>query len=141
MQVRLPLCFLFLLIVVAAITLACGSSSSMTRGAQSLTVAPATADASQYPNGQVPFLATAYYNSPPSPVQGVSATWGACYQNVPTTDVVVNSSGVARCAAAASGTYTVWAYVVNGDQACPAFETACGGGGCQVTGTAQLTCP
>jgi hypothetical protein len=137
---RLPLCF-SLLILAAAITLSCGTSST-TRSIQSVTISPASADAQNYPDGQVPFTATGYYTTIPSPVTPQTATWGACYQNAATTAVAVSGSGVAQCVAGASGTYTIWAFVIQqGLRACPTFVTACGGGGCQVTGTAQLTCP
>lgn len=132
--------FFSLLILAAFVVLACGSNPT-NRAAQSLAITPATADAQDYPNGQVPFTAIGYYNSPPSPVTGVPATWGACYQNGTTTGVSVSTSGLAKCASGSSGTYTVWAYVMSSDQACPLWVDACGGGGCHVTGTAQLTCP
>jgi hypothetical protein len=136
---RLPLCF-SLLVLAAVLTLSCGTST--TRSIQSVTISPASANAQNYPDGQVPFSATGYYNTMPSPVTPQTATWGACYQNAATTAVSVNSSGVAQCASGASGTYTVWAYVIQqGQGACPQYLTACGGGGCQVTATAQLTCP
>ncbi len=54
--------FLFLLVLAAAITLACGSSPSPDRLLQSVTVAPATAAAQDYPNGQVQFTATGFYS-------------------------------------------------------------------------------
>ena len=46
----------------------------------------------------------------PSPVQLSSANWGVCDQNLPTTAISVSASGLARCAAGAVGTYTVWAW-------------------------------
>lgn len=128
-----------LLIAIAVIALACGSSNAP-RLAQSLTVTPVTADARSSPNGQVQFTATVSYNMKPSPVSPATATWGACFQNSSTNAVTVSTSGVAQCAGA-SGTYTVWAYVMSGAQVCPLVLTACGNGGCQVTGTAELTCP
>jgi len=131
--------FIVLFVLAAVIALACGSP--MTRSVQSITISPATADAQNYPDGEVQFKATAFYTTPPSPVTPISATWGACYQNAPTTDVSVSTNGIAHCASGAVGTYTVWGFVVNqGPGACPAFGTACDGGGCQVTGTAQLVC-
>ena len=129
------------LLLIAAIALACGSSNSSTsRAATALTITPATADAVNYPNG-VPFTAVATYSTPPSPVKGVQATWGACYQNDPTNDISVSTTGLAHCGPGASGVYTVWAYVIANDRGCPEWVNSCGGGGCQVTGTAQLTCP
>ena len=63
-----------LLALVASIELACGSGSYKI---QSITVSPATADAQNYPNGQVPFVATGYYNSAPGTVTPLQANWGA----------------------------------------------------------------
>jgi hypothetical protein len=137
--------FLLTLILVAAIVLACGSPagpSNTTGILESVSLSPATADAQNYPLGLVPFTATGYYSTPPSPVTPLKATWGACYQGNPTSGISVSNSGVAQCAAGSAGTFTVWAWAPSGTTgACPAFGTACGGGGCQVTGTAQLTCP
>jgi len=131
----------FLLIAAAVITLACGTSRLQGALVQSLVISPASADAQNYPNGQVQFTATAYYETPPSPVKNVQATWGACYQNDPTSDISVSTNGLAHCGPGASGVYTVWAYVIANDRGCPEWVNSCGGGGCQVTGTAQLTCP
>lgn len=133
-----PHVFISLLLIAAAITLACGSGSSPgSHGGllESVTLSPATAD------GQAQFTATGYYNEPPSPVTPLTVTWGVCYQNAPTTEVSVSNAGFAQCASSASGTYTVWGYAMSGAPVCPLIVNACGGGGCQVTGTAQLTCP
>jgi hypothetical protein len=128
-----------LLVAVAAITLACGSSQSRTL--KSVAVTPATATAQ---NGEFQFTATGYYNTSPTQVSPLTATWGACQQQTPTNAVSVSASGVAQCTAGASGTYTVWAFGTNpatpGTANCNAM-TACGGGCGRVTGTAQLTCP
>lgn len=135
------LLFFCLLVLSALIVLACGSNPT-NRAVQSLEITPAAADAQDYPDGQVPFTAIGVYNnSQLSPVEPTSATWGACYQNAASTAVTVSTSGVAHCAHGASGVYTVWAYVMTSKKACPNWVTACGGGGCQITGTAQLTCP
>lgn len=108
------------------------------RSIESITINPATADAQDYPNGQVQFKATGYYNTPPSPVTPIAATWGVCVENAPTNEVSVTATGLAHCAAGAVGTYTVFAYAFP-NPSCLAI-TACGGG-CTVEGTAQLTCP
>jgi hypothetical protein len=130
---------LFCLLVAAAITLACGSSTSRTL--QSVAVTPATATAQ---SGQFQFTATGYYNRSPAQVTPLTATWGACLQQTPTTDVTVSTAGLAQCTSGASGTYTIWAFDTNplapGTANCNAM-TACGGGCGRVTGTAQLTCP
>jgi hypothetical protein len=134
--------FLSLLILAAAMTLACGSSTSHTL--QSLTVNPATADAQNYPGGLVQFTATGTYAAPPSPVAPLAATWGACDQSgVDTSEISVSANGVAQCKSGAAGTYKVWAFDLvtpPGGAEC-LVETACGGGCGRVTGTAQLTCP
>jgi len=133
----------FLLFLAAAIALACGSPAAPrnTNGIlTSVSISPPAADAQKY-GGQVQFTATGYYSTPPSPVTPLTATWGACSQDNPTSGVSVSKNGLAQCAAGSVGTYTVWAFAPSGQTVCPAFETACGGGGCQVTGTAQLTCP
>ncbi|MGP0017113.1 MAG: hypothetical protein ACLPHP_00980 [Candidatus Sulfotelmatobacter sp.] len=134
--------FLFLLVLAAAMTLACGSSASRTL--QSVTISPASADAQNFPGGLVQFTATGIYAAPPSPVAPLAATWGACDQSGNVTSAVsVSSSGVAQCKSGAAGTYQVWAFDLvtpPGGAECLA-ETVCGGGCGRVTGTAQLICP
>jgi hypothetical protein len=133
-----PQFFFFLLLAAALLTLACGSSSSHIP--QTVTVSPATADAASL-NASIQFTATAYYNTMPSPVTPVKATWGACFQGVYTQDVSVSANGVAQCVN--SGTYTVWAFVPNSStkQICNEPANACGLACGGVVGTAQLTCP
>jgi hypothetical protein len=133
----------FGLMITAAIALSCGSSTPPTHQLQSITLSPATADAQDYPNGEVPFVASGHYNIAPLTVTPLSATWGTCYQFASTSAISVTTSGMAQCASGASGTYTVWAndpaQLGPGVYSCTA-ETACGGG-CMVQGSAQLTCP
>lgn len=132
----------------AWIALACGSSPKL----QSITVSPASADAQNYPNGEVPFVATGHYNSSPTTVTPLQANWGAAlFQNengtmVPTNEAVsVDTNGVAQCGANASGTYSIAASVqlpYSGPALpCPppaySNEASCP----SVVGTAQLTCP
>jgi len=131
---------LLLAVLALAITLACGSSP---RILQSVALSPPTADAQSSP---IQFTATGYFNEHPSPVKLLTANWGACYQNQRTTAVSVSPDGLAQCAAGAVGTYTVWAVAERGGDSCGPAGTVpfnpCGGAGeCQVTGTAQLTCP
>lgn len=137
---RLRLASFFLaLILSASFVLSCGTSSSgESRQLQSISLTPATADAQDYPNGEVQFTATGHYTSEPMAVTPLTAGWGTCYQQASTSDVVVTREGLAQCATGAVGTFTVWA----NDPAsghCNAI-TPCGGG-CFVAGTAQLTCP
>ncbi len=144
-----PLFFFFLLGLTAAITLACGSpmappiicgaaasSASASGVLESISVCPAVIDAGNYPGDQVQFTAFGTYTSPPSAITPITPqSWGACYQGAPTNAVSVNSKGLARCLGS-PGTYTVFASdAINCDAIGPC------GSGCQVTGTAQLTCP
>jgi len=136
--------FPLLLFALAAATLfasSCGKSSlsGLIRQPQAITLSPATADALDYPEGQVQFTATGHYNTAPYAVTPQSATWGVCYQNAPTTEVSVTTGGLAQCTSGAVGTYTVFAFDVPSGASCNAM-TACGGG-CSIEGTAQLTCP
>lgn len=131
------------LLAVAAIALGCGSPSNSNNNqsnpgqVQAITLSPAVTDAKLYPNGEVQFVATGYYNTPPSPVTPLAVQlWGVCQNNVPTSEVEISKTGLAQCAEGANGTYSVFA---SDGTMCLAI-TACGGG-CQITGTAQLTCP
>ena len=129
-------------LLAAVLCLAC--NPFQTRQLQSITVTPLSADAKDYPNGQVQFIATGHYNISPLTVAQVAATWGTCTQQITATKAVaVTQSGLAQCAAGASGTYTVWANdplpSQSGTVSCLA-ETACGGG-CTIQASAQITCP
>jgi len=132
----------FLAAILTALTLvlvsaSCGSGSSMSGSQlQSITVNPPTADAQNYPDGEVPFEATGNYINPAHKVTPLSARWVACSQNAPTSDATVSDSGVAQCASGAEGTYQINAFVMTNCN----LITACGGG-CTVVGSAQLTCP
>jgi hypothetical protein len=139
--------FLFVLVLAAVITLACGSPSSTvaacastptaTNGAipQSVSVCPAAADAQNYPGGLVQFAAIGDFTTSPSPALPKPVIWGACQNNQSTTGVTVSVTGVAQCASGASGTYTVWA------TATPVCNVISPCGECGPTGRAQLTCP
>jgi hypothetical protein len=141
---RCLLCFLALLLP-ASLVLSCGTKSPGQDPLQSITLSPAQADAKDYPNGQVQFIATGHYIDPARQVTPLSAGWGTCYQESPTNEAPTNAisvtrTGVAQCSPGAVGTYTVWANdPPNSNIECLAI-TACGGG-CFVAGTAQLTCP
>jgi len=137
----------FLFLLVAAITLACGSpkmtasncpATGSTNGdiPQSISLCPVTADAQNYQGGLVQFVATGTYQSSPSPAAPLAAFWGACYQNAPTTEISITNKGVASCNPGATGQFAIFASVPT---QCDAI-TACGGA-CQVSGYAQLTCP
>ena len=141
--------FLFLLFLAAVMVLACGSpivppancglaaaGPSSNSALESITLCPATADARNYPGGQVQFVATGYYSEPPIVTPIAPQVWGACSQNAPISVVSVTGKGLAQCLEGASGTYTVFASVGTN---CNVIGPC--GAGCQITGTAQLTCP
>jgi hypothetical protein len=141
---------LSLLVAAAAITLACGSSPikpnncstsptgpNTTGALESVSLCPAVADAAQFPNGEVQFIASGVYNTAPLMVTPLQTTgWGACQAGAGTNDVVISSAGVAKCAAGASGTYSVYTSVpTNCEHVGPC------GTGCMISGYAKLTCP
>jgi hypothetical protein len=137
--------FSLALVLAASLALSCGTGSE-NAGSQnqdplvSVTLSPGTADARDYPNGQVQFVATGFYINPSRTVSPLSAAWGTCYQEASTSEISVTAGGMAQCAPGAVGTFTVWADDPPlSNVACNAI-TACGGG-CFVAGTAQLTCP
>ena len=133
----------FLALPAIAITLACATSPPG-RILQSVTLTPPAADAQ---GSTVQFTATGYFNDQPSSAKLLTANWGACYQNQTTIAVSVNADGLAQCAAGAAGSYTIWAWAESAAGSCGGDNgevpaNPCGGASqCQVTGTAQLTCP
>jgi hypothetical protein len=135
-ELRVMLSFI-VLILATFFAASCGSGQGQL---QSITLNPASADAQAYPNGQVPFTATGYYVDPSHTVTPQTATWSACFQGIPTTDVSVTTEGVAQCAGGATGTYSILAFDPSGkictDVPVGPCEAQCG-----VVGTAQLTCP
>src|SRR5580704_12244284 len=85
------------MVLAASLALSCGTSSKNTTGQlQSITISPATATAG-LPGQTVQFTATGHYSAAPYAVTPQPATWGACFQNAPTTAVSVTSAGVAQC--------------------------------------------
>jgi hypothetical protein len=139
-KLRFTVCFVAL-IIATSLALSCGASQNQNH-LQTITLSPATADAQNYPDGQVPFTATGHYINPSQTITPQTANWVACQQNVPATEVSVSTTGVAQCTKGATGTYSITAWDdlnIPGIANCPATN-ACGGG-CTAAGTAQLTCP
>jgi hypothetical protein len=134
-KLRLPLLSLAL-VLAASLALSCGSNSTPGQ-LQSITISPATAIAGGLPGQTVQFTATGHYSAAPYAVTPQPATWGACYQNAPTTEVTVTSTGAAQCVGAGGPTddYSIFAF----DQTNFNLLAACGGG-CTIVGTAQLSC-
>ena len=109
-------------------------NNSSTRVLQSVTVAPATADAKDFSNGQVSFSATGNFSAPPSPVTPLTVSgWTSSAPAIATVDF---NSGMAQCVAGASGTVTIRASSPSGGPDMPMPGTAV-----LVSGTAQLSCP
>ncbi|HEV2469698.1 MAG TPA: hypothetical protein VGS78_10920 [Candidatus Sulfotelmatobacter sp.] len=116
-----------LLAGIELLAVGCGSSN---RVIQSVTVTPATADAQNFPNGQVQFTASGNYSRPPSPVALSQANWWLSDGSMAT----LTGNGLAQCVPGASGVATVRAGV----------SGPCRGTNCtavQIVGTAQLSCP
>jgi hypothetical protein len=131
-----------LLASAACIALACGNVPH--RILQSISLSPSTADAQNFPNGQVQFTATGTYNTAPISVTPLTANWSAVLNGEASNAAVsVDSNGLAQCNAGASGVYSIGAW----DVTHPTVKTTCTvigpyGDPCNSTlGTAQLTCP
>jgi hypothetical protein len=93
--------------------------------------------AENFPDGEVQFTAGGVYNTAPKYVSPLKTYgWGACQAGVSTNDVVISQTGLAHCAAGASGVYSVYTSVAT---ACNAVGPC--GTGCLISGYAQLTCP
>ncbi|MFY9744220.1 MAG: hypothetical protein WA252_03885 [Candidatus Sulfotelmatobacter sp.] len=131
------------LILAAAISLACGSSSGGPTNLTSISISPATANAQDYPNGQVQFTAVGYESGSSSPVS-ISPTWSVCNEANAQSEIKVNATGVAQCNAGASGTYIVNASVLTHSNPTCNVVLACSEAGTDCFGThgvAELTCP
>lgn len=134
---RFPLRMVWML----ALSMMAGCAESAgPRQLQSLSLSPATASAN---GAAVQFTATGHWSRSPLTETPMPATWGACTADASETtkDVTVSQTGMATCASGAKGTYDVFAYdpPLGAAAECNAI-TACGGG-CTISGTAQITCP
>ena len=117
----------------------CGSGRQL----QSVALTPASADARNFPNGQVSFAANGAFSKPPSPVQLTSndVTWcvgsnsGMCVGNI-NPGVTVDQNGLAQCVPGFTGTATVLAGTGSSSNMNPD-----GGSQLKIFGAAQLTCP
>lgn len=127
------------LLAAALATSGCGSGRQLQR----VTLVPASADAKDYPNGQIPMTATGAYNQPPSPVLLTSneIVWcvgtssGTCNGNI-ASPLMVDVNGVAQCSGGQGGTATVLA----GKPSSTAVKPD-GPSQLKVFGSAQVTCP
>ncbi|HYM74605.1 MAG TPA: hypothetical protein VE377_01395 [Candidatus Dormibacteraeota bacterium] len=129
--------FGILLLALAAIS--CGSTNQNAgRVLTSIAVTPTQADASQYPNGQVTFVATGTFSIPPlsGPVTFTSPYTGSFF--------VANPSGGIIATVVATGTGTVTVQCVSGvSSSVYVVASASANNGTQtvVTGQGLLTCP
>jgi hypothetical protein len=121
-----------LLLFAAAVLLACGSNHL-----ESITVTPATADAQDFPNGQVQFTATGVYSNG-NRVDPIPALWsqGNPWALTPIA-IVIDSTGLASCGSVA-GTFPVTATAPR-DRSIAVSDMTMNTK--QVSGTAMLTCP
>ncbi len=117
-----------------ALALGCGNQL------KSVAVSPATADARNFPNGQVQFTATGIYSGSSQRVPVNNVTWcigsssGVCNGNIASA-ATVDGRGLAQCVPSKSSTVTVLAGT-GGPANMPDA-----GHQLAVFGSAQLTCP
>jgi hypothetical protein len=139
-MLRLNTRFAFSLVFpVLLITGGCGSGS---RQLQTVALSPSSADAQNFPNGQVTFTATGIFSQPPSPLKltGSDVSWcvgnsnGLCAGNI-AVGALIDQTGVAICNGPFTGTVTILA----GKADSPVMPDT----GTQLTvfGSAKLTCP
>ena len=120
---------------------ACACGTNAQRQLESITVTPASAAS----NEPVQFTATGHYNTSPSTATPKNLSWGVCVQTgneeMPTTNVTINQTGIAQCNQNAAGNYLVWANapILGNNPTCEVM-TPCGDTCGTVKGTAQLTC-
>lgn len=134
---RLP--GMLLLVTLLFLTISCGSNSNSNRLLQSIAVTPSSADARNYPNGQVRFTATGTFTIPPSPdVLTFSEPYSGSFMvDDPTIATIISGSGgtaAVQCAAGASGSTHVTA------AAC-AYANGTAVTCVTVRGSAILNCP
>jgi hypothetical protein len=130
----------FLAVRAALVASGCGGSG---RQLQSVTLGPPTADAKNFPNGQIPFVAIGMFSSPPSPVTLTSkdVVWcfgdasGVCAGNI-APSVIVDQNGLAQCGPTFVGTATVLTGIQSSMMANPDGPQPL-----RVFGSAQVSCP
>jgi hypothetical protein len=131
-------------LIILLITTGCGSSGQL----QTVTVTPGTADAKNFPSGQVQFAALGKYSNSSSPVPLTSREIFWCYggpTNVATPVAglcagniaqfaTVDQNGLAQCSPLFQGSVFIYAGVPG--QTMPDQGTLL-----KLYGAAQLTCP
>jgi hypothetical protein len=91
-----------LLLLLAVEAVGCGSGSP--RMLQSVTASPMTADAQNFPNGQVQFTATGVFNRAPTRVTPFQVAW---LTSLPSIAAIDSNTGLAQCVPGQSGTVTI----------------------------------
>jgi hypothetical protein len=136
---RHPVLLSLVLTLSALALVSCSSTNPNTdRALISITVAPETADAQNYPNGQVVFTATGVFNTSPltgpvisgPPYSGQFTVDNPAQTTIATIVATGTSSVTVQCAAGASGTVgvVISAFANNGTST-------------TVSASGQLTCP
>jgi hypothetical protein len=131
------LSLLFLLIFVQA----CATGTpTMGRQLIAVTITPTSGTAQGSP-GQIQFVATGTYNTPPYTVTPLAATWGV--ESNPQAIATTTQNGLATCTQGSTGTTTTtieaWVQIV--PPLCDSIDSA-GRPGCgNVGSSAKLTCP
>ena len=130
-----------LLLCTTFMTVACGSGP---RGQlQTVTLSPATANAQQFPDGQVSFTASGIFSNSQTPVPltskdvfwCVGSSSGQCDGFI-LPGAQVAQTGVAQCSPSFAGTVTVLAGTMSGTAPMPDM-----GQQLKIFGSAKLTCP
>jgi hypothetical protein len=135
--------YVFAALLLAFETVSCGNAANPNadRVLQSIAVTPLSADALNFPNGQVQFTATGTFTKAPSPAAvpftaPYSGGWSVSdASGIDQSIATINQDGIAQCKPGASGTFKVTAMASNG---------ACHGTQCTsvaVAGNATLICP
>lgn len=124
----------------ALVLISCGSNyANSNRFLISIAVTPATADAQNFPNGQVVFTATGTFSQQPSPAL-VPPT--APYSGQFFVDTTLTNHVIAAIVASGSGTATVQCVSgMSGTVEVGAIASANNGTSTTVSGVAQITCP
>jgi hypothetical protein len=133
-----PILAVVTLTLIATTLISCGSNSDTGRALISISVTPATADALNYPSGQVVYMATGTFSKAPltGPVSFTSPYQGSFFVANPLNEVVANvvatGDGTATVQCTSDG-FTTVNVVAN--------AAANNGSSAIVTGTASITCP
>jgi len=128
------------LTLVAVTIISCGNSGNpnTSRILTSISVAPATADAQTYANGQVTFTATGTFNLPPltGPLTFAAPYSGQFVVNNPT------NTTIATVVSTGTGTITVQCVSgVSGTVLVTASASANNGTSTLISGSGEFTCP